>query len=103
MKSVEYTYTLTKEDRVRILFQKRRGKITHFIVQYYSLIGGEWRSIMRYDTCHGYAHCHTFHAQSEEYVRDLTKPGEDLNKIFTRAYEHIRRDFKNIKDNFSRN
>lgn len=90
MKDVNYLYYLTENDKIRIAFQKRRGKIEYFIVQYYVLINSRWRSIMRYDTCHGYAHKHTFHMNKKEYIIKLTSEGDSLNEVFTeviRAYK----------------
>jgi len=103
MKSVDYNYLLTKEDKLRISFVKRKGKITHFIIQYSALINSRWRSIMRIDTCHGYAHKHTFHLKNKEYIMDLTESGDDLNEVFTEYTRYVKKNFIKIKDNFLRN
>jgi hypothetical protein len=100
MKSVDYTYDLTREDRVRIAFRKRRGQIEYFIVQYTALINGRWRSVMRFDTCHGYAHKHTFHLHDKEYIINLTERGDELNEVFTQSEEFIKRNFQIIKENY---
>lgn len=44
------------------------GNVTGFVVQYEALIENEWRSVVRYDTAHGFAH------------RDLLHPGGDTEK-----------------------
>ena len=103
MRSVDYTYSLTEEDRLRIVFRKRKGKIEHFIVQYTALINSRWRSIMRIDTCHGYAHKHTFHLHDKEYIIDLTAKGDLLNDVFTESLNFVKNDFLKIKENFMRN
>jgi len=36
MKEVDYIQLLTDEDKIRIYFKKKRGKIVRFIVQYFS-------------------------------------------------------------------
>jgi len=103
MKDTDYSYLLTEEDKIRISFRKKRGKIEHFRIQYYALINSRWRSIMRFDTCHGYAHKHTFHLKGKEYTMDITGPGDDLNEVFTESGKYIKTNFQKIKDNFLRN
>lgn len=103
MKSVDYTYLITEEDKLRIMFSKQKGKVTYFIVQYSALINSRWRSIMRIDTCHGYAHKHTFHLRDKEYIIDLTSKGDDLNEIFTQSTNFVKNNFSRIKSNFLSN
>lgn len=102
LKTTEYSYFLTEHDKLRIYFQEDRGRISYFIVQYSSLIESRWRSIMRYDTCHGYAHKHRFHLGDEELITDLSQPGDSLNDIFTEATSDIKQNFEKIKANFLR-
>ncbi len=97
MKKVEYYRSLTKEDKIRILFEKNRGKIRHFIVQYYGLINGRWRTIMRIDTCHRFAHKHTYYLSGHQYI---TEWAGDLNKVFTEAGEFITKNFPKIRENY---
>jgi len=98
MKEVDYIQLFTDEDKVRIYFKKRRGKIVRFIVQYFSLTGGRWRSIIRIDTCHDYPHIHTYHLQRKENVIRLKG---DNNRLFTEYKEYIIKNFRKIKDNFT--
>ena len=97
MKEIKYIQPITDEDKVKIYFNKRRGKITKFVVQYFGLINGRWCSIMRIDNCHGYPHKHTYHLQKKEYVILLEK---DNNAAFTEAKQFVLKEFKKIKDNF---
>lgn len=103
MKEVDYSYLLTKEDKIRIAFRKKRGKIEYFIVQYSALINGRWRSIMRFDTCHGYAHKHTFHLKGKEYIMNLTGREDNLNEVFTKSSKYVKNNFEKIKSNFLMN
>lgn len=98
MKIVDYTRFLTNEDKVRIHFKKNRGKIEKFIVQYFSLINGRWRSIIRVDTCHPYPHIHTYHLQKKENVVRLEG---NNNELFTYHREFVIKNFRKIKDNFT--
>ena len=97
MQRIEYTVALTKEDKKKVVFDKERGEILHFVVQYYSLIDSRWRSVMRFDTCHGYAHRHTFHRDGREYVVEL--PGE-YDIILTESIEFITQHYEEIKRNY---
>jgi len=100
MKVGDYFHVLTEEDKIRIVFRENRGKVEHFVVQYLSLINGRWRSIMRLDTCHGYAHKHTFHLHSKEHIINLTKRGEVLNQVFKQSTDYTIDNFLKIKHNF---
>ena len=100
MKETNYSYLLTNEDKVKIAFRKRYGKIEYFVVQYSALINSRWRSIMRFDSYHGYAHKHTFHMRKKEHIIKLTSAEEDLNEVFTESSKFIRNNFKKIKENY---
>ena len=76
IKTLDYSYPLAPEDKIRICFTKNRGKVEYFIVQYSALIKGKWRSIMRFDTCHGYAHKHTFHLPKKLIQKNIKLSGE---------------------------
>jgi len=97
MKSIDYTRLLTDEDKIRIVFKKHRGKILHFVVQYYALINGRWCTIMRIDTCHGYPHKHTFYLNNEQYIMGLS---ESYEEALTKSETHIRNNYLKIKQNF---
>lgn len=100
-KEVDYFHpTGTSEDKIRVYFKKYRGKIAKFIIQYLGLINSRWRSIMRVDTCHGYAHIHTYHLAKKESVVKLSSNPEGNNKLFTIYKGYIIKNFKKIKDNF---
>ena len=97
MQETDYILRPTQEDKIRVLFLENRGKIRHFVVQYHALIDSRWKTIMRIDTCHGYAHKHTLHARDKEYVVRL--PG-DLNTVFTEARGFILENYLKIKENY---
>ncbi len=99
-KEVDHTRYLTDEDRVRLYFNKKRGKFVKFIVQYVSKINGKWRSIFRVDTCHGYAHIHTYHLAKREIVVRLSSDPNDNNELFTKYKEYVIIKFQEIKENY---
>lgn len=103
MKEPDYSYFLipgSNDDKLNIRFRENRGHIEYFVIQYTALIKSRWHEIMRFDTCHGYAHRHTYHLQSEEYIIDLTEPGDNLDIVFTESLEYIKQNFQKIKRNY---
>lgn len=97
MKEVEYYDRLTEKDKVRVTFRKHRGHIEHFVIQYYALVEGKWRTIMRIDTCHGFTHKHSFHSNGKQYIIKLP---ENIDAVFTNFKKHVTQNFAMIKDNY---
>jgi len=100
MKAPDYTNYLTPTDRVRVAFRQNRGNVEHFVVNYQALIDGRWRTVMRIDTCHGYAHKHTFYRNGRQYV---IKWDGRVSDVFTESVAFVKRNFARIKDNYLRN
>ena len=98
MKNIDFPLLLTPEDKVRVAFKQNRGKIEFFIVQYYALVNGRWRTIIRIDTCHGQSpHKHTYHPNRRPYKVHLSG---HLNTVFTEADKFVKQNFKKIKENY---
>ena len=57
--------------RLRVTAHKDRGEIMEFIVQYETVILGEWRPVVRYDTAHGFAHKDIIRASGEVVKQPL--------------------------------
>jgi len=56
-----YLRRLGADNRMRVRFTTEKGNVTHFVVQYETLIENKWVAITRYDTAHGFAHQDTMH------------------------------------------
>jgi len=97
MPEKEYIQFLSLEDKLKIKFATKNGKVVFFVVQYYAKIKGKWVTIMRADNCHGTGHLHTYHLQSKEYKVLLNK---ENSKAFSEARKHILKDFLKIKENY---
>jgi hypothetical protein len=67
MREIEYFFYLTTEatDRLRVTARKDKGEILEFVVQYETVVSGEWRPVVRYDTAHGFAHKDIIKANGE--------------------------------------
>lgn len=97
MPEKEYTQSLSLEDKLTIRLVTKNGKFVFFVVQYYALINGRWKTIMRADNCHGKGHIHRYHLQSREFWVSL---GQDNNIAFNEAKINILKNFPKIKENF---
>lgn len=97
MQIKDYTQLLTDKDKVHVVFTKHRNKILKFVVQYYSLTGSRWRTIMRIDNCHGFPHRHVYHSYRKEYKTSLT---QDNNSAFTESKGYIIKNYRKIKENY---
>jgi hypothetical protein len=70
MRTVEFRRLLDYDNALRVMFESERGQILRFVVQLECQFAadGEWVTIVRYDTAHGYAH------------RDIIRPNEKEEK-----------------------
>ena len=100
MPDKEYIQFLSSEDKLKVKFSTRNGKVVFFVVQYYAKIRGKWVTVMRADNCHGTGHLHKYYLQSKEYKVLLNK---ENNKAFSQAREYIQKDFLKIKENYLNN
>jgi len=100
MKVDEYPLRLTETDRVRVVLKKDHGKIKHFVIQYYGLINRRFITIMRVDTCHRYAHKHTYYQDGRQQIVKLSG---DLSVVFNANLKRIKEDYQGIKENYLTN
>lgn len=69
-----YVQIVDAKNRVRVRFKKDRGRIVDFVVQYETLIKGDWRPIVRYDTAHGQPHTDIFRSDGTTGEEIATLP-----------------------------
>lgn len=102
MKKVRYIQPLSDKDKLLVEFAEERGLILEFVVQYHSLVGSRWRTIMRIDNCrHGNKpHKHTYYLKKKPIFTYLDG---DANNFFTEAKQHITRNFRKIMENYLMN
>jgi hypothetical protein len=57
-RQVRYLIKLeTNQDRIRVEFETDRGEVLDIgVVQYETLVQGEWHPVARYDAAHGFFH-----------------------------------------------
>lgn len=93
-KEIEFTYPLSEEleDRLRVFALRQKRKIIRFVVQFEAWINNEWRSIVRYDTSHGFAHKDIIHYKGKEDKQPLYF--QDFNMAFTFAIQDLKINWK---------
>jgi hypothetical protein len=100
MKKKDYTQRVSDMDKIRVRFTQEKGKIIEFVVNYYALVEGRWRQVLRIDNCHNSSpHQHTYHLHSKQYRVVLNS---SANTAFTEAKRYIMKDMEKIRENFLR-
>jgi len=98
MHEIEYLLYLeaNESERLRVTARKDKGEILGFTVQYETLIFGEWRPVVRYDTAHGFAHKDVIRASGEVVKQPLFF--ETYSLAFTFATIDLKMNWKQYKD-----
>ena len=96
MKVTHYVSLLTLNDRKRHEHTTEEGKVTRFVVQYETFIGGEWCPVIRYDTAHGFPHVDRIRpGGTVEKIPLLTK---DLGEALTFADQDVDENWERYKE-----
>lgn len=82
-----YTRALGKDARKRHYHKTEKGKVVDFVVQLEVKIDTEWKSVIRYDCSHNFAHIDRYNIRGEKereelhlsYAESLTLTDEDIN------------------------
>jgi hypothetical protein len=99
-----YISQLTPRSRIRVRFKRERLLIVSFTVNFEIYHRKKWMPIVRCDTAHDdcerweYPHKHIFYQSGESVIIRLKT--KDYNMAFTDSYNEIKRNFRNIKENF---
>ena len=99
---VEKTYVqvVGPRDRIRVQFRKDRGKILEFVVQYETLVMGEWKVVVRYDTAHGQPHTDVIRPDGTKEKRLLHLP--NFNDAFSYADEAVKVNWEHYRRSYFR-
>ena len=87
-------------DRLRIIALKDKGRSVEFVAQYESLILGEWKPVVRYDTAHGFAHKDIIRASGEVVKQPLFF--ETFNLAFTFATLDLKMNWRQYKESLEK-
>jgi hypothetical protein len=88
---------LSPEDRIRCIFETRRGKVISIkVVQYETLLHGKWTPVVRYDTAHGFFHRDVYLFGGKKHFKEfIYKP--NLEEALNYAIDDIRQNWHNYK------
>lgn len=89
-----YTRALGEKARKRHIHTTDRGNVIDFVVQLEVQVGGEWKTVLRYDCAHDFSHIDRYNIRGERmkeplhlpYAEALTLADEDIN-VNWRTYE----------------
>lgn len=102
MHEIEYLFYLTagETDRLRVTARKDKNEILQFVVQYETVISGEWRPVVRYDTAHGFAHKDVMKANGEIVKQPLFFG--TYNLAFTHATLDLKMNWRQYKESLEK-
>jgi hypothetical protein len=72
----------TGQDRIRFHYTISKGRLADIVMQYESLIDGEWRAIVRYDVAHGFFHRDVLFPNGTQEKTPLDFPTLEMAAIF---------------------
>ncbi len=99
-KEMDFIYYFDLDNRLRVSALKEKKEIQEFIVQYEAFIQKKWRSIVRYDTSHGFIHKDTMHPdQKQDRFPIFFMPYE---VAFTYPIADIKRFWQIYRDNYEK-
>ena len=104
-KRENFRVEFTPADRLEVAFTKQGGKVTAFSIQYQAAIRGEWVSVVRYDTNHGYLHRHRFWLDEKEQIDDQEpsdRPTADYTVPFKNAYDELCANWRSFRSQMTR-
>lgn len=92
-----YTRTLGENARKRHYHKTEKGKVIDFVVQMEVKVEGQWKTVIRYDCSHNFAHMDRYNIRGEKDKEELILPyGESL----TLGDEDINLNWEYYKERF---
>lgn len=98
MNKVTFIAMLTPEDRYRHHHVRFKGEILSFVIQYETILEGEWLPVVRYDTEHGFAHRDIIDREGNKLKTPMFT--RDYNEALTFAEYDIKSNWRVYKKAF---
>jgi len=95
---VTFIAMLTPEDRYRHHHVRFKGEILSFVIQYETILEGEWLPVVRYDTEHGFAHRDIIDREGNKLKTPMFT--RDYNEALTFAEYDIKSNWRVYKKAF---
>lgn len=88
---------VSPEDRIRCVFQTRKGKVVRIkAVQYETRMHGKWTPVVRYDTAHGFFHRHMYLFGGRKHFKEFLSRAS-LEAALNEAIDDIRLNWHKYK------
>lgn len=83
-----YSFPIWTDTRIRHYHRTEEGRVKEFTVQLEIEVEGIWKTVIRYDTAHGFAHVDKFNLKGEQkkerynlsYAQVLTKAEREIKQ-----------------------
>jgi hypothetical protein len=93
----EYVIPLGENARKRHYHEADKGKITSLAVQMEVFINDQWRTVIRYDSAHGFPHIDRYYLDGRKVKKRLHL---NFGDVITLADEDIKQNWKSYQKTF---
>lgn len=100
MAEKDYFLILAIGNTVRIHFKTDRGEVVDFVVQYETLIAGQYHPVVRFDGSHGQGHRDILDRRGNTVEKRWLPDHMSFNDCLTYAKEDIRANWMRYLDRF---
>lgn len=98
MSLTEYVIPLGENARKRHYHEAEKGMVTGFTVQMEVFVNEQWRTVIRYDSAHGFAHIDRYYLDGRKVKKELHL---NLGDVLTLADEDIKENWKTYQKVFT--
>lgn len=99
LRDIDYERQLDIDARLRVQYRISRGRVVQFVAQLEILNEGEWRSVIRYDTAHRFAHRDSHELSGRQTKTELKMTFEEALSF---ALQDLRDNWESYRDRFLR-
>ncbi len=99
MAETRYTLPVSADTRIRHYHLTERGHVVRFVIQLEVQVAGLWKSIIRYDNAHGFAHIDRFNLKRRRRKETLSL---NFAEALTRAERDIKQNWSAYRERFLR-
>lgn len=103
METRSFEVSYDSDNRRRVLFTKNRGRIVEFVVQFETFVDGRWKSVVRYDSSHGFPHRDLYDRRGRKVkAHEALKSCSTAEEALTFALQDINQNWQRYLDRFLR-
>ncbi len=99
MAETRYTLPVSADTRIRHYHLTERGRVVRFVIQLEVQVKASWKSVIRYDNAHGFAHVDRFNLKRGRRKETLSL---NFEEALTRAERDIKQNWSIYRERFLR-